>query len=434
MIFSTAMEADLAIYVKDMARRFYSLSKEKCCCLIYEHAQRNKVNIPENWRVNKKSGQGFWLGFKSRHNLTIRSPEPTSLAPATAFNRHTAREFFSNLEKVIDRHKFLAQDIYNIDETGCTTVQNPERGIKQVTSVTSTERRELVTVINTANASGSGLPPMFVFSWVNYCEWFIRGTPVGSAGSATRSGWINEEVFFNYLDHFIQHSRCTIEQKVLLIMDNHEAHISLAAIDKAKANDAVALTIPPHTSHKLQPLDKSVYGSYKRAYGRAADAWMHSHPNTTFNIYHILGLVLEAQMSACVPRNIIAGFQSTDIFPYNSKIFCDDDFAPSEVLDRNPGVSQMVTSVENSEQSAETQTISVSIAVATEKDMPGTSTADDESNDHETTLSSTDLTACSSKQVTLQIMHLDIQEPPLLMCHSATFFRLKKLALVDEER
>ena len=60
----------------------------------------------------------------------------------------------------------------------------------------------------------------------------------------------------------------------------------------------------------------------------------------------------------------------------------------------------MVTSVENSEQSAETlttQSVSVSVAVATEKNMPGTSTASNESNDHETTLHFTDLTACSRK-------------------------------------
>ena len=108
MIFSTAMEADLAIYVKDMARIFCGLSKKKCCCLIYEYAERNNVHIAENWRVNKKAGQGFWLGFKSRHNLAIRSLEPASLARATTFNRHTVREFFSNLAKVMDRHKFLA--------------------------------------------------------------------------------------------------------------------------------------------------------------------------------------------------------------------------------------------------------------------------------------------------------------------------------------
>ena len=45
---------------------------------------------------------------------------------------------------------------------------------------------------------------------------------------------------------------------ILLIMDNHETHMSLAAVDLAKANEIVLLTIPPHTSHRLQPLDRTV--------------------------------------------------------------------------------------------------------------------------------------------------------------------------------
>ena len=178
--------------------------------------------------------------------------------------------------------------------------------------------------------------------------------------------------------------------------------MSLAAIDKAKANGVVVLTISSPTSNKLHPLDKSVYGRYKRAYGCAAGVCMRSHSNTTLSIYHIPGMVLEAQMSACVPRNIIAGFQSNGIFPYNSEIFCDDGFALSAVSDRDPDVSQMITSVENSEQSAETQTtqgVSVSVAVATEKDMSGTSTASNESNDPKTTLNFTVLTACGSKTI-----------------------------------
>ena len=164
---------------------------------------------------------------------------------------------------------------------------------------------------------------------------------------------------------------------------------------------------------------------------------MRSHPNTALNIYHIPGLLLEAKTSACVPRNIIAGFQSTGIFPYNSESFCDDNFAPSTFSDRDPRISQVVTSVENNEQSAETQTIqgvSVSVAVATEKDMPGTSIASNESYDYEIALNSTDLTAFSSK--TSHFTNDASRHPGIssFMCHPLTLFRFKRLALVDKER
>ena len=138
---------------------------------------------------------------------------------------------------------------------------------------------------------------------------------------------------------------------------------------------------------------------------------MHSDfPNTLYNSQHISNPWAGVGSSnvSCVARNIFPEFQSTGIFP-NSEIFCDDNFSSSAVSDRDPGVSQMVTSVENSEQLVETQItqgVSVSVAVATEKDMPGTSAASKESNDHETTLNSTDLTTCSSKTSFLQMTHL----------------------------
>ncbi|GAA6080018.1 uncharacterized protein LOC119495270 isoform X1 [Tachysurus ichikawai] len=119
----------------------------------------------------------------------------------------------------------------------------------------------------------------------------------------------------------------------------HEAHISLRALDLAKSKGIVMLTIPPHTSHRLQPLDKSVYGPFKTYYNRALDGWMRSNPGKTASIYHIPVCVNEAFMSAMTPQNICSGFRSTGIFPYNRYILSDAEFEPSMVSDRpNPDV------------------------------------------------------------------------------------------------
>lgn len=72
--------------------------------------------------------------------------------------------FFS----LFNRHKFPPNMIYNVDETGVTTVQSPkqvvaEKGKKQVGAITSAERGELVTVVCAINATGNSVPPMFIF-------------------------------------------------------------------------------------------------------------------------------------------------------------------------------------------------------------------------------------------------------------------------------
>ncbi|XP_067437844.1 uncharacterized protein [Thunnus thynnus] len=95
------------------------------------------------------------------------------------------------------------------------------------------------------------------------------------------------------------------------------------------------LTLPSHTSHCLQPLDKTVYGPLRTYYNRAMDGWMRTNPGKTATIYDIPGLVKEAFMSAMTPRNIISGFKITGIFPFNRDIFPDEDYAPSMVTDRS---------------------------------------------------------------------------------------------------
>ena len=82
--------------------------------------------------------------------------------------------FFDQLGDLYDRYKFKMHDIYNLDETSCTTAQQPggsvvaPTGKKRIGSVTSAKRGELVTVLYTVGASGVVVPPMFVFPKVNF--------------------------------------------------------------------------------------------------------------------------------------------------------------------------------------------------------------------------------------------------------------------------
>lgn len=155
--------------------------------------------------------------------------------------------------------------------------------------------------------------PMFIFPRVRYKDYFITA-PTGSIGTSSKSGWINEDTFAEFLEHLVKHTNCSSDHPILLILDNHEGHISLKALDIAKTKIIILLTIPPHTSHRFQPPDKSVYGQFKSYYNRAFDGWMRLNPGQTANKYQIPGCVNEAFMSSMTPRNISSGFRTTGIF------------------------------------------------------------------------------------------------------------------------
>ena len=146
------MERDLAQHIKTLSDMFYGLTIEKRKQVAYEFATRNKLKMRSSWDEKKKVGKSWWQGFKFRHNLPVRSPEPTSLGRSSAFDKFTVKEFFDNLAKVLNEYKFTAPQIFNVDKTGLTTVQNPgkivtARGVRDVGSVTSAKRGKLVTAV-----------------------------------------------------------------------------------------------------------------------------------------------------------------------------------------------------------------------------------------------------------------------------------------------
>ncbi|XP_065667788.1 uncharacterized protein LOC136088062 [Hydra vulgaris] len=240
----------------------------------------NDIKIPENWKKSEAAGTEWFYLFLNRTKLSIRTPEATSLSRTTSFNRTNVDTFFKNLDSVQKRYNFSADCIYNIDETGLTTVHKPVKviagkGVKQIGQVTSAERGTLVTMVGCINGFGNFIPPFLIFPRVHFRSHMLKGAPTGTKGDANPSGWINIEIFLKWFDHFVEYGHPSKDHPLLLIMDNHKTHISFELMDKAKESNVV----PPHRSHKLQPLDRSVFGPLKKFYNSAWDSWLKAHPN-----------------------------------------------------------------------------------------------------------------------------------------------------------
>ena len=61
-------------------------------------------------------------------------------------------------------------------------------------------------------------------------------------------------MFVPALKRFIKHSNGSKDNSSLLILDNVRGHLTVEAIRLAKDNCVTLLTVPPHTTHKTQPL------------------------------------------------------------------------------------------------------------------------------------------------------------------------------------
>lgn len=340
-IFNTLEEKCLSNYLLQAARMNYGLTSRETRKLAYMYAVENKKeNIPNNWNIKKTASYEWLRGFMHRNkDLSLRTPEPTSLGRATAFNKHTVGEFYDLLREVFTKYEFGPDAIYNCDETGVQTVHQPskiisQKGQKQVSKATSGERGQTVTICCAINAAGNSVPPFFIFPRVRIQDYMTNAAPPGSKAVTHPSGWMTSENFEIYLFHLIKFVKCSKDNKILLILDNHCSHISPKGLSLCKDNGIVLLTIPPHTSHRLQPLDVSVYGPFKSYFNQACDDFMVNHPGQIITLKDMAGLVGKAHPRAFTPINITKGFSKTGIYPFDAHIFSDQEFLSSSVTDR----------------------------------------------------------------------------------------------------
>ena len=71
----------------------------------------------------KNEWLGWLQGFLRRHpEISLRSPEATSLARASGFNKPQVKKFFELLSVIQKENQLTAQSVYNMDETGINVI------------------------------------------------------------------------------------------------------------------------------------------------------------------------------------------------------------------------------------------------------------------------------------------------------------------------
>ena len=74
---------------------------------------------------------------------------------------------------------------------------------KEMASLTSAERGNLITVVICMNATGIYVPPLIMFQRKNMKEELLEGAPVGSILACHSGGWIQTDIFTKWFNHFV---------------------------------------------------------------------------------------------------------------------------------------------------------------------------------------------------------------------------------------
>lgn len=199
--------------------------------------------------------------------------------------------------------------------------------------VASGERGINTTIVCCVNAAGSWVPPMVIFKRKRMANELKIGAPPGAIVTISDTGYINTDLFVQWLQHFIKHVKCSKENKVLLLLDGHTTHSkNLEALLLARENGIILLQLPGHTTHRLQPLDVSFFKPMESYFTQALETWLRTNPGSALSQYNMTNLLNDAYSRAANIQTISNGFRATGIWPVNRLVFSDADFVAAEGL------------------------------------------------------------------------------------------------------
>ncbi|KAJ4442059.1 hypothetical protein ANN_11925 [Periplaneta americana] len=123
------MERDLVSHILELESHLFGITRADLQILAFQIAEAN--GIPNRFK-NGKAGKKWYYGFMARHSeLSLRQPEATSAARALRFSRERVNEFFDVLTRLLDEYQFPPNNIFNMDESGFSTVHRPQKIMAQ---------------------------------------------------------------------------------------------------------------------------------------------------------------------------------------------------------------------------------------------------------------------------------------------------------------
>lgn len=230
-------------------------------------------------------------------------------------------DYFNKLQKLLRKHRFLPENIWNMDEKGFSLGFSSRakvicRAARRNPHVAQDGSREMLMVLELVSVLGMALPPFVVYKGKgHYMGWHLETDDPNARFAYSKNGWTDDQLGLAWLcKHFEPKTYTNLPR--LLILDGHGSHITWQFCQFALERNIQIICLPAHSTHLLQPLDVGIFGPLQHYYGKAADTHMRDTrtgvKKGTFWIFYS-----EARGLTFLPKKIQSAFRATGIVPFN---------------------------------------------------------------------------------------------------------------------
>ncbi|KAG5874402.1 hypothetical protein JTB14_016769 [Gonioctena quinquepunctata] len=195
------------------------------------------------------------------------------------------------------------QKVYNRDET--VFFLSPEenkvivkRGEKAVYNFINNEGKEYLTTLICGNAKGMLAPPTVMFSYQRIPNHIMRNMPADWEVGRSESGSMTAESFYEYIANIFHPwlVRNNIQLPVVLFVDGHSSHLTMALSDFCVENGIELVALFPNSTHILQPLDVAILRPLKASWKSVVHNWRIEHNGERLKCEHF-GLIVNRALA-----------------------------------------------------------------------------------------------------------------------------------------
>ncbi|XP_045766027.1 uncharacterized protein LOC123867805 [Maniola jurtina] len=300
--------------------------------VVYRYLEGNgRLSIFNNKLPGKKWAYSFIK--RNKPKLTHRVIQNIKRSRAEK-SPDEMRDYFTNLKSSLEG--VPSENILNYDETNLT--DNPgvqkclfRRGIKYPERVLN-YTKGAISIMFAITAAGECLPPYVVYKAEHlYTQWTLNG-PKGTRFNRSKSGWFDSHLFEDWFESMILPWAQNKPGKKVLIGDNLASHINVKIVKYCEQNDICFIFLPPNSTHLTQPLDVCYFGPLKKLWREILLNYKIKNPReATIHKGHFPNLLKQlVEKLNEKNHNIISGFKSTGIVPFN----------PDKVISKMAGSNQ----------------------------------------------------------------------------------------------
>jgi hypothetical protein len=237
----------------------------------------------------------------------------------------------------LEKYNIQVYNIYNFDEKGFLigfsrtkkrVVSIEALKSKRVAGASQDGNREFITLIASICADGSHLPPTLIYQGESYDlqdTWLdeFDDSAHHAFFACSKNGWSDDTLGLDWLRQVFDRTtkeKTSIRDRRLLIVDGHSSHVNLPFIEYADMNRILLAVFPPHSTHRLQPLDIGLFSPLATYYSQAIDRLLsESQGLVRLTKRDFWPLFYEAWQKAFHAKNVRSAWEVAGLYPLNPK-------------------------------------------------------------------------------------------------------------------